>query len=81
MNALHTLTTLQEAVDWLRQRVTGTLQTECIGSAPFMAPEVVNQNYVRQQRIFARCLRSSLRCAVAHRTSAPTCGALVWCST
>lgn len=28
MNALHTLTTLQEAVDWLRQRVTGTLQTD-----------------------------------------------------
>ena len=39
-------------------RVKGTLQTECIGSAPFMAPEVVNQNYVRQQRIFARGLRS-----------------------
>jgi len=39
-------------------RVKGTLQTECIGSAPFMAPEVVNQNYVRLQRIFARCLRS-----------------------
>ena len=34
------------------------MQTECIGSAPFMAPEVVNQNYVRQQRIFARGLRS-----------------------
>ncbi|TFI40783.1 UDP-N-acetylmuramoyl-L-alanyl-D-glutamate--2,6-diaminopimelate ligase, partial [Diaphorobacter sp. DS2] len=28
MNALHTLTTLHEAVDWLRQRVTGTLQTD-----------------------------------------------------
>ena len=28
MTALHTLTTLHEAVDWLRQRVTGTLQTD-----------------------------------------------------
>ncbi|MGE4329524.1 UDP-N-acetylmuramoyl-L-alanyl-D-glutamate--2,6-diaminopimelate ligase [Diaphorobacter sp.] len=28
MNALHTLTTLHDAVDWLRQRVTGTLHTD-----------------------------------------------------